>query len=86
MIAVKSANPAEILKMLYNALILFGIFNTHTYLASVSLQILLLEYYVATDHPFLNFFVHYAEFLNGEEIELGNQQLRVILVDQMSMP
>lgn len=75
MIALKSANPVEILKMLYNSLILFGIFNTHTYLASVSLQILLLEYYVASNHPFLKFFVHYAEFLNGEEIELGNRLL-----------
>ncbi len=75
MIALKSADPHAILKMLYHSLIVFGIFNTHTYLACVSLQILLIEYYVETNHPFLNFFVHYAEFLNGEEIELGNRLL-----------
>lgn len=75
MIALKSADPHAILKMLYHSLIVFAIFNTHTYLACVSLQILLIEYYVATNHPFLNFFAHYAEFLNGEEIELGNRLL-----------
>lgn len=75
MIALKSADPNAILKMLYHSLIIFGIFNTHTYLACVSMQILLLEYYVALKHPFLKFFVYYAEFLNGEEIELGNRLL-----------
>lgn len=75
MIALKSADPYSILKMLYHSLILFGIFNTHTYLACVSLQILLIEYYMENNHPYLNLFAHYAEFLNGEEIELGNRLL-----------
>ncbi|MDQ2685014.1 MAG: hypothetical protein M3Y25_04105 [Thermoproteota archaeon] len=41
----------------------------------MSLQILLIEYYMENNHPYLNLFVHYAEFLNGEEIELGNRLL-----------
>lgn len=75
MIALKSADPHLILKMLYHSLIVFGIFNNHTYLACIALQILLIEFYVEMNHPYLNLFVHYAEFLNGEEIELGNRLL-----------
>ena len=68
MIAIKSGDVPNILNLLYQSQVVFGIFSVHTYMECVSVQLMLLEYYNHVGHPYLELFADCSESLNGEDI------------------